>query len=107
MKAEKDIKWGWKKVLNYESIVSQIPFLFYLALMAVVYIYNVRVSERVSFKLESLRKDVKELQWEYKNVKSEVMFRSKPSELSKALSPLGLNEQVETPYVLKDSLLDQ
>ena len=107
MKIEKDIKLNWKKLLNYQSIVTQIPFLLFLAFLAVVYIYNGRVSERTNFKLESLRKEVKELQLEYKNVKSEVMFRSKPSELSKALSPLGLNEQTETPYVLKDSLLDQ
>ena len=40
------------------------------------------------------------LQHEYKTVKSEVMFRSKQSELAKAVEPLGLKELVESPIVL-------
>jgi hypothetical protein len=43
---------------------------------------------------------VKELQWEYKQVKSEVMFQSKQSELVKAVEPLGLKELTEAPVVL-------
>ena len=49
---------------------------------------------------EPLR-EVKELQYEYKTVKSEVMFRSKQSELVKAVEPLGLKELMESPVVLK------
>jgi hypothetical protein len=45
---------------------------------------------------------VKELQWEYKTVKSEVMFQSKQSELVKAVEPLGLKELTESPVVLSD-----
>ncbi|HUN03176.1 MAG TPA: hypothetical protein PLS00_09995, partial [Niabella sp.] len=32
---------------------------------------------------------------------------SKPGELAKALQPLGLNELEESPYVLKDSIMDE
>ena len=103
-KKEKTNKWNWKKVLNYQSIVKQVPFLFYLAFLAVVYIYNGHMADKTVRKINAAAKDVKELQWEYKSLKSEVMFRSKPSELSKALQPMGLNELQESPYVLKDSL---
>jgi len=48
---------------------------------------------------------VKELQYEYKTVKSEVMFRSKQSELARAVEPLGLKELTVAPIVLKDSLI--
>jgi hypothetical protein len=41
------------------------------------------------------------LQWEYKTVKSEVMFLSKQSELVKAVEPLELKELTEAPVVLK------
>ena len=50
----------------------------------------------------SLQNRVK-LQHEYKTVKSEVMFRSKQSELVKAVEPLGLKELVASPVVLKES----
>ena len=33
-------KYRWKKWLNYQSIVRQVPFFVFLALLAVVYIYN-------------------------------------------------------------------
>ncbi|MDP9230721.1 MAG: FtsL-like putative cell division protein, partial [Bacteroidota bacterium] len=46
-------------------------------------------------------KEVKELQYEYKTVKGEVMFRSKQSELVKAVEPLGLKELIASPTVLK------
>ncbi len=31
---------GWKRLLNYQSIVKQIPFFLFLGLLAVIYIYN-------------------------------------------------------------------
>ena len=34
------VKGGWKRILNYQSIVKQIPFFLFLALLAVIYIYN-------------------------------------------------------------------
>ena len=99
-------KFNWKKWLSYQSIVRQVPFLFFLAFLAVVYIYNGHMADKTVRKINAMAKEVKELQWEYKSLKSEVMFRSKPSQLSKALQPLGLSELNETPYVLKDSLED-
>jgi hypothetical protein len=101
---EKQVKINWKKWLNYQSVVRQVPFLFFLAFLAVVYIYNGHTADKTVRKINAMAKEVKELQWEYKSLKSEVMFRSKPSELSRALQPLGLSELNETPYVLKDSL---
>ncbi|MBO9620107.1 MAG: hypothetical protein J7539_13845 [Niabella sp.] len=103
-KKEKEFKLNWKKLLNYQSIVRQVPFLFYLAFLAIVYIYNGHMADKTVRQINATAKDVKELQWEYKSLKSEVMFRSKPSQLTKALQPLGLNELQESPYVLKDSL---
>lgn len=99
----KHIHIDWKKWLNYQSIVKQVPFLFFLALLAIIYIYNGHMADKTVRKINVTAKEVKELQWEYKSLKSEVMFRSKPSELSNALQPLGLSELSETPYVLKDS----
>ncbi|HET9430882.1 MAG TPA: FtsL-like putative cell division protein, partial [Chitinophagaceae bacterium] len=31
---------GWKRWLNYQSIVKQVPFFLFLAMLAVLYIYN-------------------------------------------------------------------
>jgi cell division protein FtsL len=103
---EKEVRFNWKKWLNYQSIVKQIPFLIFLAFLAVLYIYNGHTADKTIRKINTLAKEVKELQWEYKDLKSDVMFRSKPSEMVKVLEPAGLTELQESPYVLRDSLLE-
>lgn len=98
---------GWKRLLNYQSIVKQVPFFLFLALLAVVYIYNGHYADKTIRNINQTAKDVKELQYEYKTVKSEVMFRSKQSELAKAMEPLGLKELTIAPIVLKDTAPDR
>ena len=94
---------GWKRWLNYQSIVKQVPFFLFLAMLAVVYIFNGHYADKAIREINRTTKEVKELKYEYITVKSEVMFRSKPSELVKAVEPLGLKELSEPPVVLHDS----
>lgn len=91
---------GWKKWLNYQSVVKQIPFFLFLTLLAIIYIYNGHYADKTTRNINRTTKDVRELQHEYKTVKGEVMFRSKQSELIKAVQPLGLKELAESPTVL-------
>jgi hypothetical protein len=104
---ERDLKipvTGWKRLLNYQSVVKQVPFFLFLALLAVIYIYNGHYADKTIRNINETAKTVKELQYEYKTVKSEVMFRSKQSELVKAVAPLGLKELTVAPIVLKDTI---
>jgi Bacteriodetes cell division protein (FtsL-like) len=96
---------GWKKWLNYQSVVKQVPFFLFLTLLAVVYIYNGHLADKTVRNIGRTTREVRELQHEYKTVKSEVMFRSKQSELVKAVEPLGLKELVESPVVLSPQSL--
>jgi hypothetical protein len=97
---------GWKRWLNYHSIVKQVPFFLFLAVLAVLYIYNGHYAEKTIRKINRTAKEVRELEYEYKTVKSEVMFRSKQSELVKVVVPLGLKELTVTPVVLRDTVAD-
>src|SRR5215204_2632527 len=101
---EREIKLDWKRWLNYQSLVKQVPFFLFLTLLAVIYIYNGHQADKTIRNINRTAKQVKELQYEYITVKSEVMFRSKPSELVKAVEPLGLKELTFSPVVLKDSI---
>jgi predicted membrane protein len=103
---ERDLRLDWKRWLNYQSIVQQVPFFLFLAALAVVYIYNGHYADKTVRNINRTAKEVKELQYEYKTVKSEVMFRSKQSELSKAVEPLGLKELTISPVILKDSIIN-
>lgn len=94
---------GWKRWLNYQSVVKQVPFFLFLALLAVIYIYNGHYADKTIRSINRTSKEVKELQYEYIDVKSKVMGQSKQSELVKAVEPLGLKELTSSPVVLKDT----
>jgi hypothetical protein len=98
-----EIKRDWKKVFSYRWIVKNVPFFLFLAALAVVYIYNGHDADKTIRNINKVSNELKELQYEYKTLKSEVMFRSKQSELAKAVAPLGLKELIVPPYVLTDS----
>jgi hypothetical protein len=99
----KEKKPGLKRLLRYNWIVKNIPYFLFLSALAVIYIYNGHYSDKTIKDINKTGKELKELQYEYKSLKSEVMFRSKQSELAKAVEPLGLKELSQPPMVLKDS----
>ena len=66
-------------------------FLF-LSLLAVLYIYNGHLADKITRKISVTEKRIKELEYEYKTAKSEVIFRSKASELDQSGGTLGLKE---------------
>jgi cell division protein FtsL len=99
----RDIKRDWRRLLNYQWIVKNIPFFLFLAVLAVIYIYNGHYADKTVRNINKVSRELKELQYEYKTLKSEVMFRSKQSELAKAVEPLGLKELTSPPVMLIDS----
>src|SRR6201989_2585293 len=93
----------WKpSLLGYRWIMRNIGFFLFLAALAVVYIYNGHYADKISRDLTRTNREVKELEYEYKTLKSEVMFRRKESELAKAVAHLGLQELTEPKFVLID-----
>ena len=95
-------KTDWKRFLNHQWVVKNVPFFLFLALLAVLYIFNGHFADKLTRKITTSEKHIKELEYEYKTIRSEVIFRSKASELAKAIEPLGLKELTQAPIVLKD-----
>lgn len=100
----KERKRERKRIFSYRWIVKNIPFFLFLSALAVIYIYNGHYADKTIRNINKVSKELKELQYEYKTLKSEVMFRSKQSELAKAVEPLGLKELVVPPVILQDSI---
>jgi hypothetical protein len=73
-------------------------------MLAVAYIYNGHYADKLIRKISTSEKNIKELEYEYKSVKSEVIYRSKASELIKAVEPLGLKELKKAPTNLTDTI---
>ncbi len=94
---------GWKKIISHKWVVRNIPFFLFLTALAVLYIYNGHYTDKLILKINTTEKKIKELEYEYKTVKSDVIFRSKASELIKAIEPLGLKELTEPPVLLGEA----
>ncbi len=100
LRDQKEFRFTLKKLLGYKWILSNFPFFLFLAALAIVYIYNGHYADKTLREITRVSNEIKELQYEYKTLKSDVMFRSKQSELAKAVEPLGLKELTTPPVVL-------
>ncbi|MBK5283878.1 MAG: hypothetical protein JJE25_00615 [Bacteroidia bacterium] len=83
--------------LNMETIVRQMPFIFFLALMAILYIANTYYAEKTIREINQTKKELKDLRAEYIYTKSELMFSSRQSEISKMVSEMEINESTVPP----------
>lgn len=102
-KKQKNPGFHLRRLLNYKAIVKQVPFFLFLAFLAVVYIYNGHLADKTIRNITRTSNELKELQYEFKSVKGDVLRRSKQSELMQAVQPLGLKELTTSPIVLIDS----
>jgi hypothetical protein len=102
---KQDGRKEWKRLFNYHWMVRNLSFFLFLAFLAVLYIYNGHYAETTIKNINKTAKDLKEMQYEFKTVKSELMFKSKQSELVKAVEPLGLHEITSPPQRIGDSTL--
>jgi predicted membrane protein len=93
-----------KRMLLYNRwIVKNIPFYVFAALLAIIYIANGHYADKTIRKINTTAKHLKEMEYEFKTIKRDVIFRSKESELAKAVAPLGLKELLVPPVRLIDS----
>lgn len=100
----KETRAEWKRLLNYQWIVKNFPFFLFLSFLAVIYIYNGHYADKTVRNINAVNRELDELNYEYKTLKSEVMFRSKQSELSREVEKYGLKELTTPPVVLVDSV---
>ncbi len=90
-----------KEFFKYRWITKNLVFFLFLALIGVLYIANGHTSDRTIRDISKLENEIKELQYEYKTVKSEVMLKSEESQIIKAVEKSGLKTNKELPVRVK------
>ena len=95
--AVKKFKASLRQIINYGWVVKNIPFFLFLAVLAVLYIANGHYADKTIRNINSTAIQLKELQYEYKTVKSEMMYKSREAEMVGAAAPLGLKISPEPP----------
>lgn len=91
-------------VISKEAATETLPFVIFIALLGMVYIANRHFTEKNIREIDKLSKEVKELSWDYKTLKADLMQKSTQTEVAKLVDTLGLKEPVEPPrkIVIKD-----
>ena len=100
MNEKKSAKIRIGRLLPQGWLLKNLSYLLFLSVLAVAYIYHGHRADKLARKTSKLEKKIKELEYEYKTLQSELIFRSKASELMKAVEPLGLRELTRPPVVL-------
>jgi hypothetical protein len=94
-------------ILTRQKVIRTLPFLFFLTMLAVIYITNSYYAEKTIRNIEKTKSELKELRTEHISVKSELMFKSKQSEVAVKLIQYGIKESVIPPikiFIPKDSI---
>lgn len=95
-------KKSFKKGLNYQWIIGNMNFFLFLSLLAVLYIANGHLTDKTIRNINKTQNELKDLQYQFKTLKSEVMFKSEESEVLKVAAPLGLKISNEVPKRLQN-----
>lgn len=76
-------------------------YLLYLALLAFIYIANNYYAENNIRKINKLRQELKELRYEYINVKTNLMEIEKQSQIAKKLEKSGIKKNNQPVKILE------
>ncbi|MFZ4101530.1 MAG: FtsL-like putative cell division protein [Sphingobacterium thalpophilum] len=84
-------------VISKESATHLLPFVVFIAFLAMIYIGNRHFAENNIRDIDKLSKEVKELSWDFKTLKADLMLKSTQTEVAKVVDSLGLIEPDEPP----------
>ena len=73
-----------------EWIFGNLPFVFFLFFLGLIYIANANFADKQVRKIQTLEKEIKDLKWRYNAAKAELMFDTKQSEVERIVTPFGL-----------------
>ncbi len=103
------VRSDWKTLvdkLSYKAIVNNVPFLAFVALLAVLYINNSQRAVDMQRELNKENKVLKELRWKYMDVSSKLMYVKMESEVIKRASSLGMKPMSLPAYsIVVDSTI--
>ncbi|MGD0709799.1 MAG: FtsL-like putative cell division protein [Bacteroidales bacterium] len=85
-------------ILTKDTAIKSLPFVFFLAFIAILYIANSYYAEKKIIQIEKIKKELKELRSESIENKSKLMLCSRQSEVFKRIAPFGLKESVVPPH---------
>lgn len=79
-----------RQMLTYKNVIGNLPYVLFLAALAVFYIGNTHWAQKNIRKINEKTEQIKQLRWEYMTTKSDLMYKSKQSQVADEVDTLGL-----------------
>ena len=82
-------------IFNRNQVVKMMPFILFLTVLILFYIGNSYYAERTIREINTVKNELKEKRAEFISTSSELMFRTKQSEVARAIAPMEIKESTE------------
>ena len=85
-------------LLSNNIVLKNLPFLVFLAILAMFYIANTYYSEKTFKEIEKTKNELKELRYQSISAKSKMLDVGKQTEIAKKVAGLGIKGTTLPPY---------
>ena len=95
------VRSDWRSLVekvSYKAIVTNIPFLAFIALLCVLYISNSHRAIEMQREMNAQNKILKELRWKYMDTKSQLMYVKTETQVIKSAEKIGLKPSLLPAY---------
>jgi hypothetical protein len=89
------------RILGTKMIYKNLPFLYFLTGLGVLYIGNVHFAERNVRRVQTLQHELREEKWRYMTIKSDLMYQSTPTMIERSVIDQDLHFLTQNPIVIK------
>ncbi|MEN9448030.1 MAG: hypothetical protein RJA25_1320 [Bacteroidota bacterium] len=89
--------FGIEEFITYAQVLHNFFFVVAIVFIGVIEIFNSHLSVRLNREISKKQELIRELRWEYMNIKTEMNQKTNQSELQKILAPYGLKPLQEPP----------
>jgi len=76
--------------VNISAVVHNLPFVFFIGILGVIYIANAHSAERSMREMSKLEPELKELHWKYLSIKSDVMYNQTQTQAGERVKDLDI-----------------
>jgi len=98
------IRADWKLImqkLSYKQVLTNIPYLSFVALLAMIYIGNSHRAVEIQRELNKKQQELKELRWRYMDIKTQLMNAGMETQIIQSGAPYGLKPLSLPPYSIE------
>jgi hypothetical protein len=89
---------GLSDWMTYSKAIQQTFFVLFIVALSILHVYNAHQAEGMTRRKVMIENELKELKWEYMSIKSDLMMRSKLTDIKQILEPTGLICSPQPPF---------